>query len=225
MTTHKTFKQRIRARAAKTGESYSTARSQLLRRAQEPAPDARELTGMSEEALQRGSGRPIAEWLRLLDDWGAKERKHPEIARWLVSEHGVGGWWAQSITVGYERARGMRAMHQEPGGFAISASRTIDAEPERISDAFTDPSLRDRWLPDAPISTRTANRGRSGRFDWGEPPSLVTFTLSSTGHPAGQPKTRIGLGHEKLPDADAADRMKAMWRERLTSLKQLLESS
>jgi len=33
----------------------------------------------------------------------------------------------------------------------------------------------------------------------------------------------LGLAHEKLPDADAAARMKAMWRERLTALKALLE--
>ena len=43
--------------------------------------------------------------------------------------------------------------------------------------------------------------------------------------PKGDGKTQIGLGHEKLPDADTAERIKAMWRERLTALKELLESS
>jgi hypothetical protein len=225
MTTHKTFKRRVRARSAKTGESYTAARAQLIRKADapvpdsEPAPDAVALTGVSEEAMVRATGRLFGEWLEILDAWGASERKHPEIARWLVAEHGVPGWWAQNVTVGYERARGMRAMYQEPGGFAVSASRTIATPAERISDAFTDADVRQQWLPDAPISVRTANRGRSGRFDWGDPPSRIEYNL----FPKGEGKTQIGLGHAKLPDADAAARLKAMWRERLSVLKKMLE--
>ena len=33
----------------------------------------------------------------------------------------------------------------------------------------------------------------------------------------------MALSHERLPDADAADEMKAWWRERLTELKAQLE--
>jgi hypothetical protein len=48
---------------------------------------------------------------------GATERKHAEIARWLVTEHEVDSWWAQSVTVGYEQARGMRAPGQQSDGY------------------------------------------------------------------------------------------------------------
>ena len=220
MTTQKTLKRRVRARSAKTGESYTAARSQLLRKATPPAPDATALTGMTDEAMRRGSGRTIGEWLEVLDAWGASERRHPEIARWLVDEHGIGGWWAQSVTVGYERARGMRALHERPDGYEVSASRTISVAAERISDAFTDEALRAVWLPDAPISVRTANRGRSARFDWGDPPSLIGFNLVAK----GEGKTQIGLAHQKLPDAATAERIKVMWRERLSALKEMLEA-
>jgi uncharacterized protein YndB with AHSA1/START domain len=223
MTTQKTFKQRVRARTAKTGESYTAARAQLLRKADAPAPpiDPIELTGVSHEAMVRATGKQIGEWLEVLDAWGARDRKHSEIARWLVAEHDIPGWWAQSVTVGYERARGMRVRHQEPGGFSVSISRTIAVPAELISDAFAEPSMRTKWLPDAPITLRTANRGRSARFDWADPPSRIGFDM----FPKGEGKTQIGLVHEKLPDADAAARTKAMWRERLTALKELLESS
>lgn len=226
MTTQKTFKQRVRARSAKTGESYTAARAQLLRKADAPppapvpAPDSIALTGVSDEAMTRATGRRIGEWLEILDAWGATEHKHAEIARWLVDEHGIPGWWAQSVTVGYERARGMRAMYQEPGGFSVSASKTIAALPERISDAFTEAELRARWLPDAPIRERTSNRGRSARFDWDDPPSRVGYNL----FPKGGEKTQLGLAHEKLPDAETAERFKLMWRERLRVLKELLEA-
>jgi hypothetical protein len=33
----------------------------------------------------------------------------------------------------------------------------------------------------------------------------------------------VALSHERLPDSEAADEMKAWWRERLTALKSQLE--
>ena len=62
---------------------------------------------------------------------------------------------------------------------------------------------------------RRSNRGRSARFDWDEPPSLVGVMLFAK----GDAKTQISLAHEKLPDAETAERIKLMWRERLTALK------
>ena len=224
MTTQKTFKRRVRARSAKTGESYTAARSRLITKADAPStpaePDAQELTGMSDHAFRAGSGRPIREWLEILDAWGATERAHPEIARWLVAEHGIGGWWAQSVTVAYERARGMRAKHERSTGFYGTVTRTIGASPERIIDAFTDADLRATWLPDAPMRQRTATRGRGARFDWDNPPSRVVVALVDK----GSSKTQVAVTHERLPDADAVGRVKDHWRERLASLKEMLEA-
>jgi hypothetical protein len=222
MTTQKTLKRRVRARAAKTGESYTAARAQLLRRHDapaEPAPDAAALTGFSDEAMRRATGRPLAEWLGLLDAWGAREHRHGEIAAWLRTEHAVPGWWAQTITVGFERSRGMRARHQQADGFAVSASRTIGVSAERATDAFTDPSVRAAWLPDAPMRPRTATRGRSARFDWDEPPSRLVVGVVAK----GEARAQVAVSHERLPDAETAERIKAMWRERLAALKEVLE--
>lgn len=221
MTTHKTFKRRVRARATRTGESYTAARAQLLRASEAtPAPaDAVSLTGVTDDAMLLRTGRTIGAWLEILDAWGARERKHPEIASWLVREHGVAGWWSQTITVGYERARGMRARHEQADGFAVGASRTIAAPVGRVTDAFTDASLRSEWLPDAPMRVRTATRGRSARFDWDEPPSRLVLSLVDK----GGAKSQVSVSHERLPDAATGERMKAMWRDRLSALKELLE--
>jgi hypothetical protein len=222
MTTQKTLKRRVRARAAKTGESYTAARAQVLRRTDPPSPaqSAMELAGMTDEAMLRGSGRHIAEWLELLDASNASAKKHADIARWLVAEHGIGGWWAQSVTVAYERARGMRAMRERPDGYAVSVSRTIAAAADRIADAMTDASLRARWFDDPALRPRTLRGRRSGTFDWDDPPSRVAYGLTSK----GAAKTQIAVQHERLPDGPSAERMKVMWRERLGALKELLES-
>jgi hypothetical protein len=39
----------------------------------------------------------------------------------------------------------------------------------------------------------------------------------------GEAKSTVALEHERLPDADEAERMKAYWRERVTALKGELE--
>ena len=155
MTRQKSFKNRVRARMDKTSERYSTARRQLLAKsgaeaspgaAVADAPGARR--PYSDEVIRRNTGRAWDGWFALLDAWGAARRPHPEIARWLVDEHGVGGWWAQGVTVAYEQARGLREPGQRRGGlYEVSATKTVNVPVERLYEAFADPELRERWLP------------------------------------------------------------------------------
>src|SRR5262249_19542391 len=88
------------------GESYAAARAKLLA-ANGKAADGVTLT-MSDEAIRTRTGRGREEWFDLLDDWGAAERSHTEIARWINKEQGLDGWSSQSVTVSYERAGGGR---------------------------------------------------------------------------------------------------------------------
>jgi hypothetical protein len=109
----------------------------------------------SDEVIRPNTGRTWDDWFALLDAWGAAERPHAEIARWVVEEHGVGGWWAQGVTVAYEQARGLRAPGQRRGGlFEVNASKTVAVPVDRLYEAFADPALRERWLPDAGTADR-----------------------------------------------------------------------
>ncbi|SCG48031.1 hypothetical protein GA0070609_2011 [Micromonospora echinaurantiaca] len=281
MTHQRTFKDRVRSRMAKTGESYTTARRQLLARAQatptepaapaapahpttpaaaapaEPAtpaeptvpaaapisaatgpagasvPDqagpaaAETATGPAEQTerisdalLSERTGRAWAQWFALLDEWGGTGRTHTEIARWLVTTHEVPGWWAQTVTVGYEQARGLRAPGQRRGGgFSANGSRTVAVPVRRLFDAFADDALRRRWLPED-VRVRTATAPKSFRADWTDGSSRILVGFAA----AGESKSRVAVQHEKLADAEQAARLKAYWRERLAALKQLLES-
>jgi len=231
MPTQKIFKQRVRARMTKTGEAYTAARRQLLRKATEaPAPDVLEPTldanavpkdarDVSDEAMVRATGRDHAEWFALLDAWGATERGHTEIARWLSDTHGVHGWWTQSITVAYERARGLRARHQMRDGYSVSVSRTVGVNATRALEAFTSAPRRARWLPDAPLRQRPTRALLTARFDWSEPPSRVVVTIIAK----GDTKAIVAVTHEQLADADSAERLKTAWRGWLDRLKATLE--
>jgi hypothetical protein len=219
MTRQKSFKRLVRARMDKTGESYTAARASLLA-AEEPKPTDRPTLTMSEKAIRRRTGRGWEEWFDLLDQWGAAERTHKEIARWLREQQGVDGWGAQSVTVSYERARGLRAVGERPEGFSITASKTVAVSVDRLYDAFVDESLRARWLRDGQLRERTATRPRSARFDWGDGQTRVVVGFDSK----GEVKSTVALEHARLTDAETADRMKRYWRDSLARLKAQLES-
>jgi hypothetical protein len=220
MTAHKSFKRLVRARMEKTGESYTAARAQLLtgrdsRGGEEPP------LATSDESIRERTGRGWEDWFDLLDDWGAAERTHREIARWVADQLGIAplAWNAQAITVSYERARGGRAVGEHEDGFAITVSRTVAVPVERLFDAFVDESARERWLPDANVHERTATRPKSARFDWAADGSRVHVTLEAK----GPEKSAVALSHERLAGSAEADRMKAYWRDRLGALKAELE--
>jgi uncharacterized protein YndB with AHSA1/START domain len=218
MTEQKSFKRLVRSRMEKTGESYTAARAALLAADEPQAVDAPALT-MSDDAIRRRTGRGWEAWFDLLDDWGAAERSHKEMAAWLSEEHGIGGWNAQSVTVSYERARGLRAVGERPEGFSVTAQKTVAVPVERLYEAFVDESARERWLPDGELRERTATKPKSARFDWGDGDTRVIVGFTAQ----GEAKSTAALEHARLADAEEAERMKAFWRERVAALKEVLE--
>jgi len=220
MTEHKSFKRLVRARMAKTGESYTAARVMLLR-AEEPKDANGPHLSTSDERIRERTGHGWEEWFALLDDWGAVDRPHREIARWVAARLDIHplAWNAQAITASYELTRGLRAVGEKEDGFAITASRTIAAPVDRLYDAFVDAAQRQRWLGDDELAQRTATRPKSARFDWGAGETRVNVTfLEREGD-----KSTVAVEHRRLSDGQEAERTKAYWRERLTVLKRLLE--
>lgn len=224
MTTRKLFKRRVRERMAKTGESYTAARRQVAARRDEAREANRRLAGARELAsdakLIENTGHGWDAWLTILDEWGAQGRSHGETAAHLVTEHAVPGWYAQAITNGYERARGMRIKHQRADGFTIYASKTVNVLVDVLFDAFTDDTLRRAWLTDGAMSLRSAQPAKVARFDWAGGATRVMVTFD----PKGPSKTTVSVAHERLPDPASAEDAKTLWRKRVAALKDFLES-
>ena len=225
MTTQKLFKRRVRERMSKTGERYTAARRHVAPGRERVETDrtrlasARELA--SDEKLSEATGQAWEAWLSVLDQWGARDRKHREIVDFLISKHDVAGWWAQAITTGYERARGMRLKHQQPNGFTVYASRTVGVPIGVLFDAFVDGQTREQWLADGSMSIRTSDPGKVARFDWADGPTRVLVTFEEE----GVSKATAHVAHERLPDPGAAETEKQSWKERLVALKSHLEST
>ena len=240
MTKDKAQKRAIRARMAKTGEHYTTARHYLrdLHHAdptasadapsptdQDPIPITQHPSPatppMSDAAVRRATGKSWDEWFALLDAWGGTARAHPEIARHLYETYGIDGWWAQGVTVGYERARGMRAVHQRPDGFSASASKTFPVPVARLFAAFIEEEQRSRWLDGVELRLRTSQPDKSARFDvLPEGARLAVYFVAK-----GESKAVAQLQQERLAAAADVERWKARWKAQLTRLAAYLDES
>jgi hypothetical protein len=198
---------------AKTGERYTAARRNVVKlpsRVAEP--------GMSDAAVERGTGKTWDEWFAILDAWGASRRKHPEIARHLAGRYEISGWWAQGLTVGYERARGMRAPNEGPDGYTANVSKTFPVPVERLRRMFLDTRQRNRWLERGALRVRASRSTRAASFDVGDGALRVSAWFVDKG-PA---KAVVELQIERLPDAPAVEAARALWKERLARLGETL---
>jgi hypothetical protein len=138
----------------------------------------------------------------------------------VSEEQGVPGWWAQTVTVGFEQARGLRERYEHADGYPVDASKTVAIAVDELNSAFLDETKRARWLPGSPLRLRTATPARSARFDWEDGSFRVNVEFSSK----GDSRSAVSVQHERLADADEAERMKGFWRERLAALAALSSS-
>ncbi len=175
---------------------------------------------MSDEAIRKGSGKSWDEWLEALDAWGAQDRTHKEIADYVYGQFGIDGWYAQGVTVGYERMRGMRAHGQRAdGNYSGSASKTFPVPVADLFTAWTDDAERDRWLDPGTLGLRTSRPDSSARFDVAGDGSIISVTFIDK----GPTKSSVQIQNDKLPSKKAAGQFRVTWKERLNHLTEILK--
>jgi hypothetical protein len=237
MPVQKDLKRLVRARMLKTGESYTTARVNVLRKPSghlklgpAPAghvkaasttvavsPDYATLAGFSDKAIKEKTGCTWERWVPFLDKSGAESMTHGEVARLVHDKFKIDGWWAQAVTTGYERIKGKRAIGQRVDGkYEASKSKTFNVPVAELFDAWATPKRRKRWL-DTAVTVRTATKPKSMRLGWDDRTIVAVWFTSK-----GPEKSAVALAHTRLPDKSTADRLQRYWGERLTALEQVL---
>jgi hypothetical protein len=226
MPADKDFKRLVRGRMQKTGEAYTTARAYLLKQKRLGSAnsdragsiDYAKIAGRSDAVLKEKTGCSWERWVKALDRAKAYTWPHREIAKHVRDRYKIPGWWAQTVTVGYERIKGLRAVGQRrDGSFEANKSKTFAVPLERLFQAFDDQRIRASWLPGVDLTVRTAARNKSMRITWPDRTSLaVGFTRKGAG------KSEVALQHGKLPDRDSQTRIKEYWADRLGALQGVL---
>lgn len=221
MTTHESFKKRIRARMARTGERYNAARRALLT-ASAPTggtPGWAAEPEMSDERIRTATGHGWNEWVTLVDGGPGRDAGHTAIATWVRDDRGVDGWWAQSVTVGYERITGLRMPGQMPDGtFTVSRSRTLDLGADELRGILLDDAARADLLPGLRTTLRSKPTAKALRFavadaETGDAAGVVLFSPDPVGD-----RIRLTVSHEKLGSVAAGEVWKGFWADWLASL-------
>jgi len=235
MPRNKDLKRLVRARMKKTGEAYTAARAHITRKtptkttartkvaspkaSTEPSIDYAQLAGISDAVIKEKTGCTWDRWVFALDHYGAAEMSHREIAALVKTKYKVPDWWTQTVTVGYERIKGLRAKGQRrDGSYEADKSRTYDVPVKVLFDAWADAATRKRWLKEADVKVRTATPPKTMRLGWSDGTIIaVGFT------PKGKSKSSVALAHTKLPDAERANSLKKFWSDRLDVLGEVLD--
>ena len=232
MTRNKDLKRLVRARMKKTGESYTSARAQITRKskaktASAPAiapvastnpKDYAQLAGMSDAVIKEKTGCTWERWVKSLDYYGAEQMSHRDIAALVSAKYKVPSWWTQTVTVGYERIKGLRARGQRRDGtYEASKSRTFNVPVTTLFDAWKDSTIRKRWLGDATAKVRTTTAPKSMRLGWSDGTIVAVGFISK-----GRTKSSVAVQHTKLPDRQTADRLKKYWSDQFDTLNEVL---
>ncbi len=249
MTRARALKQAVRARAAKTGERYTTARRHVLNdlapRATPaaPAPSAaapkaaaapHAKGSVSDAKAREKTGHGLDHWFEVLDRFGGVAKGHTASARHLNEDHDVDGWYAQGITVAYERARGARVLNQRRSGeYEVSASKVIAADIAAVIKAFTDARRRRRWADGADAGLMRALAAAL------EKPASKTFVVREDGqgrfrykwdgttvqlyvYPKPGGKVSVVVSNTRLPSAALVEERREHWRTALAAIAALL---
>lgn len=162
-------------------------------------------------AIETKTSKPWSEWVKLIDDFGGRNKPHKEIAAWLVSEQGQDSWWAQSITVAYEQHIGRREPGQTTSGYQVAVSKTVDGSLDDglawwCDRANDQTAFNGVEVMEEPRISESDNY-RYWRAQLADGSRLVVgISKKSDG------KVVVAVQHEKLTDASAVEQWRDYWK-------------
>jgi len=171
-----------------------------------------------EEAVIKATGKGWDDWFRLLDDAGMHHRDHRTIAARVKTSGCNKAWWQQTITVEYERARGLRDVHQRfDGHYEIGRTRTLQLSADDAVEMVRDESRRRMWL-DVELNP-PAQKVISGNpyfiFNWPDQRTTLHVVIEAK----GSAKSTLTVVHRDLSGPAECEEKKAFWTAVLDKLK------
>jgi uncharacterized protein YndB with AHSA1/START domain len=185
----------------------------------------------SDAAVLAATGRSWEEWFQELDHRGGASAGRKKLGDFLLKEK-IDPWWTGTLLVEYERSRGVVEKDGRPKGYNVCVTKSVAAKPETVYAALADCGW---WLgPRSKADVREGGSfddgdGHTGEFRKLAVSRAIRFTWQGCGHQEGElveikltasgAKTSVVLTHDRLPDRQAADGMRAVWGAILDELK------
>ncbi len=213
MTKQESFKRRVRARMEHTGERYSAARRVILEKTSNQGRTWISLPEVNDDSVRDHTGRGWDEWCDLIDSGPGRSAGHTAIAAWVQDEHRVGAWWAQAVTIGYERITGLRLPGQMADGtFTATRSRTMKLDADAVREMLLSETDRQDLFPEHDTVLRSRESAKRVRIAMGG--GVAEFSID----PRDDGKVKITVAHVSLPDVESMEHWKFYWREWLDAL-------
>lgn len=197
------------------------------------------LDGVSSAAAEKATGHGWDAWLAILDRAGAEDWNHKQIVAFLKENHRLSGWWQQTVTVAYEKAKGRRVVGQTAdAGFQVGVQKTLPIGVDEVWALLASRKGISCWLGkisrfklgegtryETDCGTegeiRVVKAGHRVRLTW-QPTGLKSpATLQVTLVAGGPAKTSVRVHLEKLPSQKFREEIKEHWRRVLGSLCEL----
>lgn len=196
---------------------------------------------INDASAKEKTGKTLAQWFTVLDAAGGLAKGRRDSSNLLLEQVGKDAWWATTIVVEYERAKGQKEKDGKPTGYSICSTKTVDAALEQVYAAFGDAKLLDRWLG-AKTKVQfaeggTLENGDGDKATFGRLRPNKDLRMSWNGKLAagsavevmfadkGKGKTGITLNHTRIQSRREADQLRSGWAAALDALKRHLESA
>ena len=196
---------------------------------------------IGDEAVGNRTGKNWNQWFSILDKWGAMEKGHKAMAEYLHTKHAVSPWWSQTVTIRYERERGLRVVGQKGKNFEVSVQRTIGTTVKKAFEAWTEPKILNKWFTtkakvDLKVGGKYSNSdkdkgeckvivpGKRLRFTWENEEHCPDTVVEVTFTPQKGGKVAVRVTHFLLKNTRQRDEMKSGWSWALDSLKTHIET-
>ena len=179
---------------------------------------------ISDDSVSKATGKRWSEWFSILDKAGAKKMVHLDVVRLIQKKHlgrakaGINvatrsGWWAQMVTVEYERERGLRSVNQNATGFLVAVHKTASCSVVELQKKWNailkTPAVKKKNLVRIPSKTKRAML----RYSSAVGGVVVMFDARGSG------KSRIMVEAIKLPNKAAVESARAFWKKVLHTLE------
>ena len=179
-------------------------------------------------SIEKATGKSMDWWVQELDNSGARDMSHGEIAKFLfekLDKSGMNspGWWAQGITVAYEQLTGRRVPGQLANGlFEMTISKTIlesrDSYFPKVSSWLQSQPNFNGQTYSKPRSSETPKRS-NWRCDFADG-SKFTASVEVNGD-----KSKLVLAHTAIPTQQESAAWKYYWSNIMGELQNLSASA
>lgn len=214
MTSQESFKKRIRSRMAKTGEKYGAARRVLIEQAAAGPTTWATDPEHSDDVIRANTGRSWSEWRSAIEAWPGHTDGHTAIAAWVYEQGGLTHWWAQAVTVGFERITGRRVVNQMADGtFTANRTATITFDADLLRELILDASARTDLFPDLDVELRSKPTSKNLRL------RIDGGTVEIAVLPKDDGRVAVTVAHSKLDSPDALAHWKAFWGDWIRALE------